>query len=182
MLRRVKRGRRTLTRRDFELEFAKARNEKRAPQISGFAAGVDLSNLDFSSPYTSPYGSHSGVFIGIDLRNANLSGSRLTSSDLSSANLRGANFANADLRGANLYSCLLQGANLRGASLAGANLISAELCELMIGDADFTDSRFGTTGRGTGMGSAGRTRQRRIDCAGPDSAVELEVAHPRLEN
>jgi hypothetical protein len=65
---------RELSRDDFEREFSRARIEKRVPEISGRAAGLDLSNLDFTSDYEASSGSHSGVFIGIDLRHANLSG------------------------------------------------------------------------------------------------------------
>lgn len=136
---------RELSRDDFEREFSRARIEKRVPEISGRAAGLDLSNLDFTSDYEASSGSYSGVFIGIDLRHANLSGCVMIRSDFASANLRGANLSRSDLRGANLYNALMESANLNGANLAGANLVSAEFSGTSMIESILEGARFGHT-------------------------------------
>jgi len=134
-----------LAREDFVREFERARQEQRVPHISGDATGLDLSGLDFSSEYTSPYGPHSGVFIGIDLRNAIMRHCRLVGSDFAGANLRGVDLTGSDLRSANLYSALLEGATLDEADLSDANLISAELNETGLKGTEFAGARFGCT-------------------------------------
>ena len=116
------------------------------PELTGIrAAGIDLSGLDFSSEYESPYGPHSGVYIGIDLRHANLRNCILERCDFASSNLRGADLSNCNLKGANLYSALLQGADLTGANLSGANLVSAEFSETSLDGTVFGDASFGRT-------------------------------------
>lgn len=134
-----------LSRSDFERELIMAQQEKRVPMLTGAAAGIDLSGMDFRSEYKSPYGPHSGVFIGIDLRNANLRGCIFERSDFASANLRGADLSRANLREANLYSALLQGANLAEVDLSGANLVSAEFSGTNLASTVFRDARFGET-------------------------------------
>jgi uncharacterized protein YjbI with pentapeptide repeats len=135
-----------LSRSDFEEEFALAQAEKRAPKlISVRAIGVDLSGLDFSSGYQSPYGPHSGVYLNIDLRGAKLRNCILERCDFGSSNLRGADLSNSNLRGVSLYSTLLESANLQGADLSDANLISAEISETCFDNTILRDARFGHT-------------------------------------
>lgn len=70
-----------LARSDFEAEFERARAEERVSKITGTAPGVDLSGLDFSSPYRTDLGIHLGVFEDIDLA------SRMQNRNLTAANL-----------------------------------------------------------------------------------------------
>jgi TIR domain/Pentapeptide repeats (8 copies) len=135
-----------LSRSDFEKEFALARAEKRAPMLTGVKAiGVDLSGLDFSSEYEGPYGPHSGVYLGIDLRNAKLRNCILEGCDFGSSNLRGADLSNSNLRDIILYSTLLESANLQEADLSGANLISAEISKTGFDNTILKGVRFGHT-------------------------------------
>jgi hypothetical protein len=135
-----------LSRSDFEKEFAQARTEKRVPVLSGTAAvGVDLSGLDFSSEYESRFGPHSGEYLGVDFRGANLRDSILERCDFAEACLRGADLSNCNLKEANLYDAQLEGANLDGADLSGANLVSAEISETNLHNTVFKDARFGHT-------------------------------------
>ena len=66
-------------------------------------------------------------FAGVNLRDANISGS-----DPWNNNYIGANLSGINLSGANLYEANLSGANLSGADLSGANLTRAllTLCNL----------------------------------------------------
>lgn len=66
-------------------------------------------------------------FSGIDIREANLSGVKLSGADLSHANLSVVNLSGANLSGANLNHAKLNVARLRGAHLTGANLNNASL-------------------------------------------------------
>jgi hypothetical protein len=62
------------------------------------------------------------VFVGIDLRGANLTESVWGTSNLTDAYLQCANLVNADFRGADLTRADLRGTDLSGADLTGATL------------------------------------------------------------
>ena len=64
---------------------------------------------------------------GADLHGANLRGANLEGADLHGANLEGADLVGADLRRANLYAANLTRANLKDANLTGAYLSGASL-------------------------------------------------------
>ena len=65
--------------------------------------------------------------IGVDLRDAYLSGANLSGANLIEADLRGAYLSRADLSSANLSRADLIGVDLFRANLSGANLIEADL-------------------------------------------------------
>ncbi len=135
-----------MSRSDFEKEFTQARKAERVPNLVGsMAIGVNLSGLDFTSEYRTVHDLHSGVYVGIDLRNANLSNCNLENCDIGSANLRGADLSNANLKGATLYSTLLEGANLTGADLSDVNLYSAEISGTALDNTILKNARFGHT-------------------------------------
>ena len=111
--------------------------------------GMSLSGFDASW-----LGGH--YFPRIDLRGANLAGSRWGLSDLSDSHLQcavlkdasfvdpqdpthtGTNLRGADLRGASLRFADLRGADLEGADLRGAHLQGADLRGADVAGADFT--------------------------------------------
>ena len=135
-----------LSRLDFEEEFARARTEKRPPELSGSAdSSIDLSGLDFTSEYNDSDGLYCGNYLGIDLRHAILRNCKLKRCDISNANLRGADLSGSDLREANLYNTLMQGARLDGVNLTEANLVSAELSETRLAGANLRNAHFGQT-------------------------------------
>jgi uncharacterized protein YjbI with pentapeptide repeats len=83
--------------------------------------------------------------IGVDLKNAKLSGADLREVDLSAAQLWRVNVSQADLRNADLYRAYLREADLVEANLNEAELIAADLSEaLLIGanlrGTDLTDT------------------------------------------
>jgi uncharacterized protein YjbI with pentapeptide repeats len=71
-------------------------------------------------------------FSGLDLRETNFEGARLTrgildSSDLSNANLANADLTNASLRQANLSGTIFHNAIVNGANFTGVKGLSAEV-------------------------------------------------------
>ena len=82
---------------------------------------------------------------GAYLRCARLQHARFNKSSLSNADLRRANLTNADLRGANLEGANLEGANLDGAKVKGANFRGATIDS---GALDKTVDRKGAIGVG----------------------------------
>lgn len=133
-----------LSRSDVEGELARARDERRLPQVSGHACGADLSGLNFSSEYMND-SNHRGMYLGFDLRNANLRHCNLEGCDFAGANLRGVDLTGANMRGTNLYNALFQRAKLDDADLTGANLVSAEFNDTSAANTTFRDARFGGT-------------------------------------
>jgi uncharacterized protein YjbI with pentapeptide repeats len=136
---------RLLTRSDFEAEFDRARAKNRVPEITGHGFDLDLSGLDFSSPYVQRNGIHSGVFLGIDLRNCRMQNCNLARCHFGSSNLRGVDLSGSILHETTLYSTLLQYAKLNDADLTGANLISAELDQVGLARTNLTNASFGAT-------------------------------------
>ena len=89
---------------------------------SGVCVGGDLSNVDLSNADLS----HSNLE-GADLTNASLSGADLTNASLSGADLTNVNASGAYLSGADLTNASLSGAHLEGAVISPANLSGADL-------------------------------------------------------
>lgn len=139
--------RHSLSRSDFEEEFARARKEKRVPQLSGGLSStrLDLSGLDFTSEYQSPFGPHSAVYIGIDLRGALLRNCNFERCDLAGANLRGTDLSGSNLKGANLYNTLFEYAKLDDADLSDANFVSTEFSQTSLKSAIMRNACFGRT-------------------------------------
>jgi uncharacterized protein YjbI with pentapeptide repeats len=135
------------SRSDFEEEFARARTEKRVPQLGGGQSkgDLDLSGLDFTSEYQSPFGPHSAVYIGIDLRGTLLRNCNFERCDFASANLRGTDLSGSNLKGANLYNTLFEYAKVDGADLSDANLVSAEFSQTSFMATILRNARFGRT-------------------------------------
>jgi uncharacterized protein YjbI with pentapeptide repeats len=82
---------------------------------------------------------------GINLRNADLSGSILRRTVLTGADLYGATLVGADLTSADCFGASFQRADLRNASLSGASLCAADLRGATLSgvnatNADFTDA------------------------------------------
>ena len=134
-----------LSRSDFEEELAIARKEKRAPELRGFAKDVDLSGLDLTSPYKSPYGPHSAVYIGINLSGANMRNCNLERCDFANAELGAADLSGSNLRGANLYGVRFAFATLNGANLSGSNLLEALFFQTSLVNTVFRNASFGYT-------------------------------------
>lgn len=76
------------------------------------------------------------IFIGMNLKEANLSTKELSNINFSNANFQGAYLPDANLKGANLPNANLQGAFLLNANLQGANLLNANLQGAFLYDAD----------------------------------------------
>lgn len=135
----------TLTREDVVLLLQDGKSKGKPPNLSRKAmAGLDLSGLDFTSPFYDENG-HNALLLGADFRNAKLTGCRFSGTDLAGANLRGTDLTNAGMVNANLYSACLKGANMSGTDLRQANLISAELHEVTLDGANLEGAHFGST-------------------------------------
>lgn len=72
-------------------------------------------------------------FVGIDLRDLDLSGFYLAGKDFSGARFDGSNLSEANLSGANLSWASLAGANLRGAKLSKTSLKPSEYLKPNVG-------------------------------------------------
>ena len=91
------------------------------------------------------YGAGTRDFVGLDLREANLSGVNLSQANLSQANLSvsnlsGANLSEVNLSRAKLNVARLSGANLTKANLSGANLNVANLIRADLSGANLTQA------------------------------------------
>ena len=101
----------------------------------------DLSTANLSLAYL-----YRANFNGVDLSNANLSGTKLADANLSNANLYNANFNGADLSSAKLaihlgYE-LLSNANLSNANLYNANFNEADLSYVKLDNMDLEEANF----------------------------------------
>lgn len=75
-----------------------------------------------------------------DLSGTDLSSANLNSIDLTGANLTGANLNRTDLSGANLSNARLASADLTGANLTGANLTGADFNNAILNGANLRDA------------------------------------------
>jgi uncharacterized protein YjbI with pentapeptide repeats len=133
-----------LSRQDFEKEFERARKEKRAPQISGSAYGLDLSGLDFTSAYEPLFGPHTG-FVGIDLQNCTMRHCRLTNTDFTGASFDGVDLSGSDFRDANLFEARMYSTKLGGANMCSVNLQLARFYHSNLMGTEFDGATFGET-------------------------------------
>ena len=79
------------------------------------------------------------IFVGADLREANLNHSVCENVVFSGADLRGAYFLEANLRGADFGEANLQDAQMADADLEGASLIAADLRRADLDGANLRD-------------------------------------------
>lgn len=72
-----------------------------------------------------------GVFVGIDLQEANFAGARLYRTSLRDTNLRWSKFDGADCSGTNFQDARLRGASFKDANLTKANFRSVDLSQVL---------------------------------------------------
>jgi hypothetical protein len=133
---------RQLTPSDFEAEFERARAEKRAPVVAGWAHDLDLSGLEFTGAYANDYsGDFDRIsFVECVMRNCNLANCNLYLAYLKDVDLRG-----SVLRGTNLTGATLHRVTLDDTDLAGAELVEAQLTEVSLARANVATALFGST-------------------------------------
>jgi hypothetical protein len=128
---------------DFEIEFERARAEKRRPELAGWARDLDLSGLDFTNGYDDDplTGIFSHIsFIECRMRNCNLKGCSLYRAQLRDVDLSGSVLYLTELKNATLEKVRLDDTDLRG-----AKLFYAQLNDVSVAHADLTGATFGST-------------------------------------
>jgi uncharacterized protein YjbI with pentapeptide repeats len=128
---------------DFEIEFERARAEKRRPELASWPRDLDLSGLDFTNGYDDDRltGIFSHIsFIECRMRNCNLKGCSLHRAQLRDVDLSGSVLHLTELKYATLEKVRLDDTDLRG-----AKIFYAQLNDVSVAHADVTGATFGST-------------------------------------